>query len=255
MQKMGPVEGGEIWTEDSEGVGTPVILLHPGWGDSTIWRRVVKRLPQGLRVISYDSRGYGHSPAPTSPFAEFADLIAITEALAVTEATAVGHSGGAAMAICLAIAQPKRVQSLILIAPGVSDYPWPPDDVYLGRFDALYSSGDHDGLIDLGRRTWAVEGGLDAEAQIRSGVAGMFNQEEHLLSDTPAFDRLRELTMPTCLLIGSRDHPSVIDCAAAMAERIPGCRTFKVAGADHMLPLRRPDLVAHIITDALPHSG
>jgi hypothetical protein len=30
------VPGGEIWARDTGGDGTPVALLHPGWGDSRI---------------------------------------------------------------------------------------------------------------------------------------------------------------------------------------------------------------------------
>ncbi|MGD0934351.1 MAG: hypothetical protein ABR922_07225 [Streptosporangiaceae bacterium] len=43
---------------------------------------------------------------------------------------------------------------------------------------------------------------------------------------------------------GDKDYPPLIECDAAIAARIPGCRTTGVLGGDHLLPLRVPDLVA-----------
>ena len=54
--------------------------------------------------------------------------------------------------------------------------------------------------------------------------------------------------MPTTLLIGDRDHHTVIDCTRAVAERIEGCRNMVVAGVDHLVPLRVPGLIADIVT-------
>jgi len=48
-----PVSGGEIWARDTGGDGTPLVLLHPGWGDSSIWDPMVDLLartrPRGPR--------------------------------------------------------------------------------------------------------------------------------------------------------------------------------------------------------------
>ena len=39
----------------------------------------------------------------------------------------------------------------------------------------------------------------------------------------------------------------VIDCAAAVAARIAGCRVTWLPGVDHMVPLRAPELLARLI--------
>ena len=39
----------------------------------------------------------------------------------------------------------------------------------------------------------------------------------------------------------------VTRCAESIADRIPGCRRVAAPGADHLLPLRVPDLVADVI--------
>ena len=60
-------------------------------------------------------------------------------------------------------------------------------------------------------------------------------------------EKIGDITAPAVLLVGDRDYPPLIDCDAAIAARIPGCRTIDVPGGDHLLPLRVPGLVAETI--------
>src|ERR1700745_744047 len=84
------VDGGEVWTDDSGGDGPPLVLLHPGVGDSRIWETVLPALTASYRVIrdhprapgrhralGNAPRGYGRSPAPTAKFTLLADLISV----------------------------------------------------------------------------------------------------------------------------------------------------------------------------------
>lgn len=59
---MVSVKDGEVWADDSGGDGLPLVLLHPGVGDSSVWDKVMPRLVRRHRVIRYDARGYGRSP-------------------------------------------------------------------------------------------------------------------------------------------------------------------------------------------------
>jgi len=245
---MVPVAHGEVWAQDTGGDGQPVVLLHPDWGDSTIWDPLLAKLTG--RVIRYDTRGYGRSPSPAAPFTNLGDLIAVLDHLQVPRATLVGHSGGGGTAIGLALARPERVAALILAAPGVPDYPWPTDDAYFADFETMFSAGDREGLIDLGMRTWAVAGAdTAARAQIRAAVTAFFAQGDYVRSDPPAYARLGDIRLPSVLMIGELDHPTVRDCDDSIAERIPGCQKIVVPGVDHLLPLRVPDLLADIISD------
>jgi 3-oxoadipate enol-lactonase len=68
-----PVEGGAVWAEDTGGDATPLVLMHPGWGDSTISDPMMARLAARYRVIRYDERGFGRSPASAVPHTQLAD--------------------------------------------------------------------------------------------------------------------------------------------------------------------------------------
>jgi 3-oxoadipate enol-lactonase len=256
VESMVPVDGGEIWADDSGGDGTALVLLHPGWGNADIWLPMLQRLPPGYRVIRYDARGYGRSPAPSAPFTQLGDLIAVVEHAGIEHVVPVAHSGGGGTALGLALTDPGRVRSMILLAPGVQDYPWPEDDPYFARFNALYSAGDREGLTALGLRTWAAAGGgPDATEQVRSAVAGFFGEGGFLRPDPPAYGRLGEIGVPTVVATGDRDYPMVIECGQSIAARIPASRHILVPGADHLLPLRAPSLLLELIAQYAPLGG
>jgi 3-oxoadipate enol-lactonase len=249
------VSGGEVWAEDSGGDGPPLVLLHPGWGDSSIWDPMLAalaQLPRQFRVVRYDTRGFGKSPAPATAYTHLADLIAVLDHLQIAQAALVAHSGGGSPAMSLALAQPERVRQLILVAPGVQDHPWPAADPYFAEFGRLFEAGDRDGLVALGLQTWATAGADPAaQAQVRGAVAAFFRQGELERPDPPAYERLGEITADAVLVIGDLDHPMIHDAAAAIASRIPGCRTVTVPGADHLLPLRAPVVLADLVNSTV----
>jgi 3-oxoadipate enol-lactonase len=243
------VPGGRVWADDSGGEGPTVVLLHPGWGDSAIWLPVLERLLP-YRVIRYDVHGYGKSPAPAEPFTHLGDLIAVLDHFEADRVLLVGHSGGGGTAIGLALADPARVTGLLLLAPGVQDYPWPTDDPYMIKFSELYEANDRNGLTDLGLRTWApADPGPPALEQVRGAAEAFFLNAGFEQRDPPAWARLAEIVAPAVVVIGGLEYPMVARCAEDVAARIPGCRRVFAKGADHLLPLRVPDLIADLIAN------
>jgi pimeloyl-ACP methyl ester carboxylesterase len=123
------VDGGTVWAEDTGGDGPPLALIHPGVGDSRIWDRVLPALAQKYRVIRYDARGFGQSPAPTVKFSLLRDLVAVLGHYDIERTAIVGCSQGGATALGLALEQPDRVPALVLLCPGIPGFPLAePDD-------------------------------------------------------------------------------------------------------------------------------
>jgi len=252
MDLMVAVDGGTVWVQDTGGDGVPAVLLHPGWGDAGIWDAVVEQIGAAVRVVRYDCRGYRNSPAPTANFTALGDLVSVLDGLGVGRAVLVGHSGGGATASALAVLHPRRVCSLILLAPGFDGYPWPTDDPYWTEISALEKAGDFDGTIALGLRTWSRSGADPvARSQIRSAVRAFVAEAGFRQPDPPTFGRLAELAIPTRLFVGDLEYPMVADCAVAAARQIPGCQLTTLKGADHLIPLRAPGQIAAAITHAV----
>ena len=98
--------------------GEPVVFLH-GWPDSWFsFSLVLPHLPDSLRAVAVDQRGFGDSDRPESGYSIpelAADVIDFLDALEIERATLVGHSFGSFVARYAAFTQPQRVAALVLI--------------------------------------------------------------------------------------------------------------------------------------------
>ncbi|WP_327639118.1 alpha/beta hydrolase [Kribbella sp. NBC_00482] len=129
MELTIPVGQDTVWTEHLAGDGVPIVLLHPGIGDSRSWDLVMPGL-SGYRVVRYDVRGYGRSPQPTGEFSLLSDLEAVLDQLNLERALLVGCSMGGGTALTFTLTHPDRVHGLVLLCPSVSGFPLPeePED-------------------------------------------------------------------------------------------------------------------------------
>jgi len=260
---MVAVDGGEVWADDSGGNGPVLVLLHPGVGDSRFWEPVLTPLTDEYRVIRYDTRGFGKSPAPEVPFSLFADLVAVLGHYGLDRVAIVGCSQGGGSALALAVEQPARVSALVLLCPGIPGYPWPeePDsDEEPDELDAEYEralgAGDVDGLASVLQRIWGAAGPTPAVMeQLRSAAVARICSGDLEQEDPPVFDRLGSISVPAALLVGDADYPPLVESNLQAAARIPGCELTVVPGMDHLPTLREPDLVLQTITSTLARAA
>jgi len=251
------VDGGDVWADDSGGDGPPLVLLHPGVGDSRIWEPVLPALTASYRVIRYDAPGFGRSPAPRAKFSLLADLITVLDRYRLDRVAIVGCSQGGGSALGLALRQPARVSALVLLCPGVPGFPWPeePDELD-AEYERALEAGDVDALAGLLQRIWAAAGPTPAVMeQLRSAARAAISSGDMEQQDPPVFDRLGEISVPTSLLVGDADYPPLLEANRQAAARIPGCELTVVPGMDHLPPLREPDLVLRTITSTLSRAG
>src|ERR1700716_1184048 len=83
------------------GTGSPLILLHGGFGSVEMFGPNVELLAAGRRVIGVDLQSHGRSPAADRPmrFETMADdIAALLKELKLARAAAMGFSLGAAVA-------------------------------------------------------------------------------------------------------------------------------------------------------------
>jgi pimeloyl-ACP methyl ester carboxylesterase len=255
---MVQVKGGEVWAQDTGAdgqavAGPPVVLLHAGVGDSRLWDPVLPGLTAGgHRVISYDARGFGRSPAPTVSYTQAEDLGSVLDHFELSRVVLVGTSMGGRTAIDLTLNDPGRVAALGLVVPGVNGYPDLESREVTEEIGRLATAGDMEGLVAFGLRLWGAAGpdpDTEAETMLRAAIPAWFTTHGHETEGAPAFDRLGELDLPCTLLLGERDQPQVIRCNEEMAARIPGCRLVRHPHCDHFPTLRAPEAVARLVTE------
>jgi 3-oxoadipate enol-lactonase len=242
MQTMVPVGADRIWAEDSRGAGPPLVLVHSGVADARLWDPVWPELTAAFRVIRYDSRGYGRSPAASEPYTELADLRAVLDHFEVGSAHLAGCSQGGETVAGLALAEPGRVRSLVLLCPGFADYRWPePEPELAAREAALTAAGDEDGLVRLWLGVWAAAGAEPFVADLmRSSLRAEASEEAMREPAAPVFGRLTELRVPTVIMVGDRDRPALIASNVQAALRISGSTLIRMPGVDHYPPVRDP---------------
>lgn len=95
----------------------PVVLVHGMGSDHTTWRSLCRRLRvSGAPVVSMDLRGHGRSGhAASYTLDDFRDDLAfVVDELNLSKVDVVGHSLGAHAALRFAMADPGRVNRLVL---------------------------------------------------------------------------------------------------------------------------------------------
>jgi 3-oxoadipate enol-lactonase len=248
METMVPVGADNLWAEDSGGSGPVVVLLHEGVGDSRMWDPMWTELSTAFRTIRYDVRGFGRSPAATEEFSLLFDLLAVLDHFGVRSAYLAGCSMGGTTALEFALAEPRRAESLVLLAPGITGYPQPSEPELEAEFEALGAVGDEDGLADMVVRIWGAAGpSPEVLEQARSAVRAYRSQDEYMREGQPVFGRLEQVSAPTVLMVGDKDVPGLIASNEAAAERIPGCELIRMPGVDHYPTFREPRLVLDTI--------
>ena len=104
-----------------EGQGETVIFIH-GLGQAMYnFRKIVHVLAEHCHVVTIDLIGHGLSDKPECDYsiADFSKLIIdFMDAMAIENATLLGFSTGAIIALDVAISRPEYVKRLILLTPG-----------------------------------------------------------------------------------------------------------------------------------------
>src|SRR4029078_9362766 len=150
------------------GNGAPLVLLHAGIADRTMWEDVMPMLAGRFRVIACDLRGFGETPLPDGPFVYAADVAAMLDELEVGRAHVIGVSMGGHVALDLVLARPDLVDRLRPGGAGIAG--WDHDATLRETWaeeEAAFERGDLDEVARVNARRWvggAGRGGNSASA-------------------------------------------------------------------------------------------
>jgi 3-oxoadipate enol-lactonase len=253
-----PVGADQLWMDDTGGSGVPIVLLHPGIMDSTIWDRTLPLLGEH-RVVRFDRRGFGSSPRATEPFNAMADLVAVLDHLGADRAHLVGNSMGGETSLALAVTHPERVASMTLLCPGIGGYPWPDpspeeQDLYRRYLEAK-NAQDVETLVEIGLGEWCKSGVDDyLTEQMRRSTELDFVQDDLEQPNPEQWDRLDQVTLPTTVIAGELDPADSLQASLDLAERIPGAELVRLE-VDHLPQYRVPEAVAEAVLRTVARAG
>ena len=253
---------------DEAGTGHPLLLVHAGIANRHMWDPVWEPLASRFRVIRPDLRGFGDSIAATEPFTNWHDLARLLRALDAVPAHVIGVSMGGSASLDLAIAEPYKVDRLVLCASGAAGWEW--EDQLKADWDAeeaAWQRGDRDEVAWANVRTW-IDGplrGTEAPAELRQATFDMYRPALDLQAvegaedsgslEPRSADRLAEVSMPTLVVVGELDQPDMMKIGEHLAESIPDARLVRIPGVSHLPPMEAPEEFVRIITEFFAEQG
>lgn len=263
--KVETSDGAVIQVQVDGPAGGPTVVLPHCWtGSPAIWEEVAAALvDQGHRVVRYEQRGHGGSTigAEGVTIARLGtDLRDVLVAVDGRDAVIAGHSLGGMATQSFAIEHrdvlAERVRALVLVATASAGLDSPLARAGLRVVGApavgrlLSRRGGHRFVRGaLGRGATAAAITLTRDTFVATPPSVRVDVLRAML----AMDLRRGLdsiSVPTTVVVGSRDTLTPPSHGQGLAASIPGARLVEVPGAGHMLPLEAPQLLFDLIGGA-----
>jgi len=233
------VNNARFWVEEA-GAGPTVLFLHFGLGDWRVLEPELRALADEFRCVAYDRRFFGRTEAPTEPYSDVDDAIALMEALDLGRAALVGVSGGGKLALDIAAAHPERVWAVAHIAAPVSGIPWGDE------LEAAYADADTpEKELEADLKVWAPLGAEDFYRELLLQA-----RPSDVAAAKPPPVELESVRVPTLVITAKHDPPSLQHCGREAARRLPQARLVEL-DTDHYLTLREPELVTTLLREFL----
>jgi pimeloyl-ACP methyl ester carboxylesterase len=237
-----------------DGQGPAVVFLHAGVADKRMWRDQMAAFANRYRVVAYDRRGFGETRYEAESFSHMGDLRAVLDELGIEQACLVGCSQGGRFSVDFALAHPKRVTKLVLVAPAIGGAPQPkqlPPDIenLLEQAEQAQDQNHYDLINRIEAHLWldgprSVDGRVQGSARdlfLRMNIIPLKNPSPG--KDNPAkdsFKRLKQITAPTLVVWGDLDFPHLQERCALLGKRIKGAKSELMPGTAHLPNLEQP---------------
>ncbi|MEE1816520.1 alpha/beta fold hydrolase [Streptomyces sp. NPDC004288] len=253
--------------------GAPAVVLAHGWTCSiAFWAEQIRALAADHRVIAYDQRGHGRSPAPAADRGAGYSTTALADDLeAVLAATLgpgeravlAGHSMGG-MTVMAAAGRPgfrEHAAAVLLCSTGPSRLtaeatvvPLRPGGLRSRLTAAVLGSKAPLGPVNAVSKKvlkYATMGPGSAPERVEACARivhacprGARHGWSHVLAGLDLEAGLRELRLPVAVLVGTADRLTPAVHARGMVEALPHCTGLvELAGMGHMTPVEAPEAV------------
>jgi 3-oxoadipate enol-lactonase len=225
----------------------PVVVLSNSLGATrAMWDPQVPGLAERYRVVTYDTRGHGDSPAPAGPYTLddlTDDLVALLDEVGARRAHVAGLSLGGMIAMRLAVREPDRLDRLALLCTSAKPDPQP----FLDRAATVRAGGTAPLAPAVASRwltpAYAAEH-PDLVARLEAMIAGADDEGYANCCEVVASVDLRaglgRITAPTLVVAGSQDQALPPAHQQQIAEAISGAELITVDPGAHLANLEQP---------------
>ncbi|MFC5995918.1 3-oxoadipate enol-lactonase [Pseudonocardia hispaniensis] len=229
----------------------PVLVLGPSLGtDLGLFDAQVAALADRFRIVRYDLRGHGSSPAPQGPYTMAAladDVLELADRLGIERFHYAGVSIGGAIGLWLGIHHGDRLASLAVCASAAqfADPPsWPV------RAATVRAEGT-EALVASRTGTWFVEQFAAEHPDEAKRLLTMLRQTTRegyagcceAIGSYDVRAELGRITARTLVIAGAEDPATPVEMVRAIADGIPGATFQVVPDAAHLVNAEQPGTV------------
>jgi 3-oxoadipate enol-lactonase len=247
--------------EDGGPPSGPPLLLAGSLGTTLrMWDPQVAELrAHGRRVVAYDQRGHGASPAPPGPYsiAELGgDALALMDRLGIERASFAGVSIGGMVGQWLAANAPERIDRLVLIC--TASY-LPPASAWHERVATVRAAGTVEVIADAVAGRWVTPAFAAAEpaafgalrAMLAACDVGGYTACCEAIAAMDLRASLAAIRAPTLVIGGAQDAAVPNEHQALIAATIPGARLEILDPGAHVVSVERAGAVTALIAEHL----
>ncbi|MDQ6671121.1 MAG: alpha/beta hydrolase [Chloroflexota bacterium] len=251
------LNGVELYYEDSGSSLPPIVFCHEFAGDYRAWDPQVRAFGRAYRCITYNHRGFPPSSVPDDPQAYSQDLLiedlrALVEHLGLAKPHFVGFSLGGNVVLNFALRYPGVCRSIVVVGTGAgtTDRERFERDIQqvvdliaargIGGFAEMYSEGPtRQPFKRKDPHGWGVfrrQLGEHSPTGQALTMQGVMRRRPPIFSLEAA---LRQLEVPTLLVIGDEDEPCV-EPAVFLKRHIPSAGLLVLPQSGHAVNLEEP---------------
>jgi pimeloyl-ACP methyl ester carboxylesterase len=255
---------------ESTGDGPAIVFAHEFGGDTTSWEHQVAGLSNRYRCVAFNARGYPPSDVPEAPDAYSLqhardDLLAILDALSIERASLVGLSMGSFTCLHAALAEPARIDALVVAGTGYGSAPAElesfraamrrnADDIEANGMAWFANAYGHDParvqLATKDPRAFEAQRDRLARHSVRGSASTMRGVQARRPSLFELTPELEALPVRTLIVCGDEDA-AAIEGSRLLDRTIPSSRLVMLPGQGHLMNLEDPDGFNRLLADFL----
>lgn len=219
-----------------------LIFIHGSGSNSSVWSNQYGRLHSLFNIAALNLPGHGQSTGRSGDdipaYAEYVKDILVV--LDLKRPVLIGHSMGAAVALCFAAKYPRAISGVMTLGGGVT-LPVNPDIL-----QGLKSQPDM--VLDMiCKFSLAKENRYKLSDTLRASLAAanlaVLASDMQACGKVDLTSELPKITAPVLALCGTQDKMTPPAFSEQITSKIEGAKLLLIEGAGHMLMMEKPEAV------------
>lgn len=227
--------------------GAPVLLLSNSLSsDLSMWDPQIAEWSKAFRIVRYDSRGHGKSPAPDRPYAiaELGrDAVALMDKLKIDKAHWCGLSKGGMVGMWMATHRPERLNRVVLANTSAR---MGPPDLWNTRIQTARKGGMA-AIVDATVTRWFTAGYPETDPRTIAAVRKMILTTPAqgyanccaAIRDMDQREAISAVKLPTLVIVGAQDPATPPAAGHFIHSQIKGSKLVTLDAA-HVSNLEKP---------------